>query len=92
VTPELLAAAAEQVLGRPVSLAEDTLRAALDPWHAVQVRGLLGGPSPGAMRPLLDEGGQRLASNEADLAALDERVRHAATTLEEAVASLTGLG
>jgi argininosuccinate lyase len=77
--------AAEQTLGRPVSLSPDTLEAALDPWHAVELRTMLGGPSPAAVRPLLDEANAQLAADQADLASLNERLRAADAALEQAV-------
>jgi argininosuccinate lyase len=85
VTPAMLEEAAEQTLGRPVTLSPEALQAALEPWHAVELRTMLGGPSPQAMRPLLAEASTHLATDEADLAALNERLRAADATLEQAV-------
>src|SRR5439155_9374354 len=85
VTPEMFEQAAEQTLGRPVSLSPGALKAALDPRHAVELRTMLGGPSPRAVRPLLEEADTQVAAERADLGALNERLRAADEALERAV-------
>jgi argininosuccinate lyase len=48
-TPTLVDEAAVVVIGRPLGLTEEALRAALDPWTFVRRRNLPGGPAPEAM-------------------------------------------
>jgi argininosuccinate lyase len=55
VTPELVAEAAQQALGRPVHLAAGDLHAALDPRACVEQRRVPGGPAPEAVRAHLDQ-------------------------------------
>jgi len=54
VTPELVAEAAQQALGRPVHLAANDLHAALDPRACVEQRRVPGGPAPQTVRAHLD--------------------------------------
>jgi argininosuccinate lyase len=91
VTPAMFEQAAQATLGRPVTLSPAALAAALDPWQAIEVRTLLGAPSPRAVRPLLEEAAGQLSADRADLDALRERLRAADQLLEDAVAGvLTG--
>jgi argininosuccinate lyase len=85
VTAERFARAAEQTLGRPLTLSPDALRAALDPWHAVQLRTMLGGPSPQAIRPLLADGRRALAEDQLALEKLEAGLFNANELLERAV-------
>ena len=55
VTPEMVSAAAVQVLGKSVALASNDLRAALDAWAFVERRTIPGGPAPSAIRAHLTE-------------------------------------
>ncbi len=54
LTYERLQAAASQVLGRPLALTQEDVRAALDPEQFVRVRTILGGPAPVETRRALD--------------------------------------
>ena len=90
VTPDLLEAAARAVLGRPVSLSAAALSAALDPWHAVEVRTLLGGPAPSTVRPLLSDAQSALSADRANLERLEQRLAAADEQLEHAVTALAG--
>ena len=63
VTPDLVDEAARQTIGRPIRLAEDDLRAALDPWAFVEKRTIPGGPAPAAMQAHLAQLHDRLASD-----------------------------
>ena len=92
VTPEMFEQAAGQTLGRAVSLSAAALKAALDPWHAVELRTMLGGPSPRAVRPLLEGAEAQLAAERADLGALNGRLRAADEALERAVDAVIGGG
>ena len=65
VTPELVSRAATQVLGRPVALAADDLRTALDPWTFVEQHAVPGGPAPSAMEAHLLAMRDRLATDRA---------------------------
>jgi argininosuccinate lyase len=49
VTANLVATAAQDILGRPLTLADADLRAALDPWSFIEQRTIPGGPAPAAM-------------------------------------------
>ncbi|MGH9942746.1 MAG: argininosuccinate lyase [Pyrinomonadaceae bacterium] len=53
LTHELLQRAAGEVLGRPLDLTPEEVRAALDPEHFVRVRNVLGGPAPEETRRAL---------------------------------------
>jgi argininosuccinate lyase len=85
VTPALFEQAAEQALGRRVGLTPDALRDALDPWHAVELRTMLGGPAPSAVRPLLADAAAQLDADTGDLAAIEARLEAADALLESAV-------
>ena len=61
VDAELVARAAQQVLGQPVHLDPADLRTALDPWCFVEQRTIPGGPAPAAMQAHLEQLRQRLA-------------------------------
>ncbi len=61
VDAELVAKAAQQVLGHAVHLDPADLRAALDPWCFVEQRTTPGGPAPAAMQAHLEQLRQRLA-------------------------------
>jgi argininosuccinate lyase len=50
VTTDLVAEAAQEALGREISLTQEQLRAALDPWAFVRARTIPGGPAPEAVR------------------------------------------
>ena len=88
VTPAMFEQAAEQTLGRKVGLTPDALKAALDPWHAVELRTMLGGPAPGAVRPLLDEALRQLETDAAGLAATEARLAETDRELEQAVEAI----
>ena len=90
VTPGLLEEASVEVLGRPLSLSAEALRAALDPWHAVEVRTLLGGPAPRAVRPLLDDAADAISEDQSDLDGIQAHLGAADEMLEQAVDALTG--
>ena len=64
LTPERLAAAAEAVLGRPVSIDEATLRDALDPAACAEARLQAGSSSAAAMDAMLDRLAETLAAEE----------------------------
>jgi argininosuccinate lyase len=63
VTPDLVAEAASEVLGQPVRLDIDDLRAALDPWAFVERRTHPGGPAPSAIEAHLGSMRDRLAAD-----------------------------
>jgi hypothetical protein len=84
VTPAMLENAAEQTLGQRVTLTPDALRAALDPWQAVERRSLVGSPAPRVVRPQLEAAAGQLAADQTDLGAIRERLRAADETLERA--------
>jgi len=54
LTPDLLQKAAQEVLGRPLSLSAEEVLCALDPEQFVRVRTILGGPAPEETRRALD--------------------------------------
>jgi argininosuccinate lyase len=85
VSAEMFEQAAEQTLGRPVGLAPDALRAALDPWQAVELRTMLGGPAPSAVRPLLEDATSQIQADADDLASIEARLEAADALLERAV-------
>jgi argininosuccinate lyase len=63
VTPELVADAASQVLGRRVVLDAESLHAALDPWAFVERRTIAGGPAPAALQAHLAAMREHLAAD-----------------------------
>jgi argininosuccinate lyase len=63
VTPTLVAEAGREVLGRPVHLGTEQLRAALDPWAFVRARTIPGGPAPEIVRAHAAQMRARLAED-----------------------------
>jgi argininosuccinate lyase len=55
ITLPIVNEVARQVIGRNVTLDEDTLRQALDPVHFVEIRSLPGGPSPKEMKRMIED-------------------------------------
>jgi argininosuccinate lyase len=90
VSAALFEQAAEQTLGRPVGLTPEALRDALDPWHAIELRTMLGGPAPSAVRPLLEDAGAQIRADASDLAAIEASLEAADRLLEQAVDEMLG--
>jgi len=76
LTPARLAAAAEAVAGRPVSIGEATLRDALDPAASASARRQVGSSSEAAMEEMLEGIAATLAAHESW--SLDARTRESA--------------
>ncbi len=91
VTPALVDEAAASVVGRPLGLTADSLRAALDPWTFVRRRNLPGGPAPEAMAHSLAIIDATLSSDRAWLAAERSRLADADAEREQCVAALVAL-
>jgi argininosuccinate lyase len=64
ITSQLVDEAARQVLSRPITLGEDEVRTALDPWSFVEKRTVAGGPAASAMEIHLGQLRERLAADE----------------------------
>ena len=73
LTPARLSAAAEAAIGTPVELAEETLRAALDPAACAAARLQIGSSSEAAMDAMLEGLDATLSANEAWSGAARER-------------------
>jgi argininosuccinate lyase len=80
VTPALVDEAARAVVGRPLGLRDEALRAALDPWSFVRRRDLPGGPAPAAMERSLEA--QRNALQDDRVWLAEERARLLEANLE----------
>jgi argininosuccinate lyase len=86
VTADMVVGAAESVLGHPLELTDQTVRAALDPVRFVERRTIIGGPAPDTMREALNADtahlhGDRnwLQQQRADLAAAEQALEAAAS-------------
>ena len=87
VTPEEIAAATEAAAGRRVSLARETLAAALDPSAFVAIRNVEGGPGPRAMDAMLRAARAGLSESRAATQAVRDRIAAARARRDEAVAA-----
>lgn len=67
ITGALVGAVGRRVLGRPVRLAEETVRQALDPARAVRARATIGGPAPGEVGRMIRGAVRRLEREDAEL-------------------------
>jgi argininosuccinate lyase len=81
LTPEILSATAEAVLGQRIELNEAMLRGALDPLVAIAARTGAGGAAPDAMAAMLDECGQAIAEFAAWTRDHQQRLQGAETRL-----------
>jgi len=62
LTYGLLNEVAQAVIGRDLHLTEEQFIEALDPRHFVEIRNIMGGPSPNTMRKSLEQSKERLNS------------------------------
>lgn len=83
LTPEELAAAADQLLGRGIELSQADLRDALDPEAAVSARTAPGGAAPEAMEAMIAECEQAFAEANAWTGNYRRRLRMAEDSLLE---------
>lgn len=81
LTPDELASAAAEVLGRRIDLPMASLRDALDPEAAVSARTAPGGAAPEAMEAMIAECGRALAEADGWAGTCRRRLRMAADTL-----------
>ena len=88
ITPALVAAAAESVIGQPIAISPEALRDALDPWTFVRRRSLPGGPAPDAMARSLATLADTLAIDRAWLDSEELRLQDAAAEREAQAAQL----
>jgi argininosuccinate lyase len=91
VTPEIIADAASDVLGRPIVLSADDLRAALDPWAFVERRTIPGGPAPAAVKAHLADLRERLAADVAWRRARQAQIDAAHAERQRRLAALAAL-
>ena len=68
ITADMVAHAAGEVLGRPLALSSETVRASLDPARAVTARKGVGGPAPGEVRRMAAEARKRLEADRRETA------------------------
>ncbi len=85
VSPEMVDAAAREVTGKPLGLAQEEIRRALDPEHFVQTHKLKGGPAPEVVQGMVASRGQALRADEAWIAGCREGLRAGERLLAEAV-------
>lgn len=88
IPPAMIAAAAEEQLGRPVALAADDIAACLDPVRNVAARLSLGGPAPQSVRTHLREQHAILDARQATIDAARQRAADARETLQGRVNAL----
>lgn len=88
VTSDLLDASAREVLGRPLGLAADVVRAALDPEAFVRAHDVPGGPSPRRLREALDQARSRMDGDAAAVTAARERLAGASAELDRAAEAI----
>jgi argininosuccinate lyase len=81
LTPDELASAAAEVLGRRIDLPEPALRNALDPEVAVLARTMQGGAAPEAVEVMIAECGQALAEADDWMRTCRRRLRMAEDSL-----------
>ena len=84
----MLEEAALSVTGRPVGLAEEALRRALDPANFVAVRRVTGGPAPEATAAVLDSLEEALVRDRSWLSGEKARLALAHATLDEKARAL----
>jgi argininosuccinate lyase len=84
LTPDELAATAEQVLGRRVELTSQFLRTALNPEAAISARNSPGGAAAEAMEAMITECQQALAEADEWMSACSQRLRMAEDALMRA--------
>ncbi len=85
ITLGLVNEAAQDVIGRSVTLNEDQLRQALDPVHFVTIRSLPGGPSPLEMERMIADRRERHISHLEWTYASEERSRQALQHLDTVI-------
>lgn len=88
IAPAMIAAAAQEQLGRPVALAADDIAACLDPERNVAARLSLGGPAPQSVRTHLREQHAILDARQAAIDAARQRAADARETLQGRVNAL----
>lgn len=88
--PDCLSRAAQRVLGRPLQLDPETVRAALDPVHFVAVRQVRGGVAPGEVRRMLAVRAQVQARLDGWLAHARDQLARAEANRAAACAALEG--
>jgi argininosuccinate lyase len=86
----MLNEAAQAVIGRPLAMAEESLRQALDPVHFVQVRRAMGGTAPEATAAVLAHEEQALERDRSWLDGEKDRLTLARATLDERVRAIAG--
>lgn len=92
VTPTMLDEAAVEYLGKPVGLAPETLRLALDPTHFVESRSLLGGPARVDVLRQVNDARRRIELDEARADTERAKVAAARQRLEQAIDALLAPG
>jgi argininosuccinate lyase len=90
ITHGILQAAAESVIGRPLSLDAEDVDRAMSAEHFVNVRDVYGGPAPEETRGALEEQREAEMVSAAWRAAAGERLAAAADRLERAVSAVRG--
>lgn len=89
LTPETLAAIAQQSIGVEVSLSKDQIRQALDPAYFVSIRNNTGGPAEKTVKTMLISRRENLQKDEKWIADHEVRIKDAMRKLDESVAALS---
>ncbi|MGO4306898.1 argininosuccinate lyase [Cupriavidus sp. RAF12] len=88
ITPEMIDAAAEQQIGRPVALSREDVAKCLDPICNVEARQSYGAPAPQAVMARLEEQKIALEDRADAVEATDRRIREASALLERRTQAL----
>jgi argininosuccinate lyase len=80
--------AAQDVMGRALSLTDEQVRDALDPWRFIETRVTVGSANPAIVREALADARTRLNAEQQWVAAFDERQARAHAELDRAVAAI----
>jgi argininosuccinate lyase len=88
VTAATIDEAAREVIGRPVRLAEDRLREALDPARIVRSKNVIGGTAPERVTEDLRMSLARVKEQEQIVASIETRLARSETELEAAIDAL----
>jgi argininosuccinate lyase len=90
VTAGVLNEVSAEVLDAPLALTEDEVAAALDPWAFIEARTLPGGPAPATVEAAIATAHERLATDDAIVAARRHRVTSATADRGDRVQVLAG--
>jgi argininosuccinate lyase len=88
MSPKLLSQAANEVLGRDLSLSSDVVSNGLDPAAVVSARDGIGGPAPAEVLRMVSSAKQKLVADRDQTTTCRDRLEEARQTLNSAVQAL----